>query len=318
MLFRSASITPKALSIGAPSLASKDYDSFTTAGTCTPGSLSGTVGGETLGVSCVGAAYSSANVGSYTSTITYTLTNGTSGTIGVASDYSLASGSATGAVTAKALSIGAPSLASKVYDGTTTAGTCTPGTLSGLVGSQTLGVSCAGSAYSSANVGSSYASTITYTLVNGGNGGLATNYSLVNGSVSNGTITARSITITATNADKVADSSTSSSAIPTLTSGSLAPGQTGTYSQSYASSAIADSIVITPAVVSIKDSGNVDQKANYSIILVNGSGNITAAAPVVVSGPAPAAPTPPVATDPNPVTNVATPVAPTKIGRAHV
>jgi hypothetical protein len=103
----------------------------------------------------------------------------------------------TGTITAKALSIGAPTIASKVYDGTTAAGAVTVGALSGLVSPETLSVSGTVAAYSSAAVGTYQNVAVTYTLANGsGNtAGLASNYSLVAGSAT-GTITPRELIIT--------------------------------------------------------------------------------------------------------------------------
>jgi hypothetical protein len=92
-------------------------------------------------------------------------------------------------ITAKALSVTAPTIASKNYDGTTTAGAVTVGTLSGFVGSQTVTATATAAAYSSANVGSYSGVVVTYTLVNGTNGGLASNYSLAAGTAT-GTVTA--------------------------------------------------------------------------------------------------------------------------------
>jgi hypothetical protein len=107
------------------------------------------------------------------------------------------------------LSVTAPSIASKKYDGTTAAGVVTVGTLSGFVGSEI--VTAAGSAvnYSSANVGS-YSSAVTYTLSNGSNGGLASNYSLAAGSVT-GAITAKDLVVNASGitVGKVYDGGTS-------------------------------------------------------------------------------------------------------------
>ena len=94
-------------------------------------------------------------------------------------------------VNAKPLSITAPTIASKVYDGSTTSGTVTPGTLSGLVSPQTLNVSAVGT-YSDANVETGKPATIVYTLANGT--GLAANYSLANGSAT-GDITTSVIAI---------------------------------------------------------------------------------------------------------------------------
>ena len=201
-------ITAKTLSITAPSIASRAYDGTTAAGTLTIGTLTGFVGTETVTATAVASAYSSANVGSYSSTISYTLANGANG--GLASNYSLANGSATGQITAKTLSITAPSIASRAYDGTTAAGTLTIGTLTGFVGTETVTATAVASAYSLANVGS-YSSTISYTLANGANGGLASNYSLANGSAT-GQITAKTLTISA-----ISKSKYTGQADPTLT-----------------------------------------------------------------------------------------------------
>ena len=97
-------------------------------------------------------------------------------------------------VTPKTLSITAPTIASKVYDGTTTSGTVTVGTLSGFVGSQTVTATATGT-YLDANAGAAKTATIVYTLANGANGGLASNYSLANGTAT-GDITKANQTIT--------------------------------------------------------------------------------------------------------------------------
>jgi hypothetical protein len=185
-------ITAKGLSITAPSLASKVYDGNRTAGVVSLGTLSGFVGSETVAASGAVADYSSANVGSYSSAIAYTLSNGSNG--GLASNYSLAAGSATGVITAKGLSITAPSIASKVYNGNATAGSLTLGALSGFVGSETVTASGIAADYSSANVGTYNGVAVSYTLSNGSNGGLASNYSLAAGSAT-GVITAKDVTI---------------------------------------------------------------------------------------------------------------------------
>ena len=193
-------INRKPLSITSPAIASKVYDGTKTAGAVTTGTLSGFVNSETVTATAVAADYSSANAGTYKGVVvTYTLANGTNG--GLAGNYSLASGSATGEITAKALSITAPTIASRDYDGTTKAGAVTTGTLSGFVNSETVTATAVAADYSGANVGTYTDVTVTYTLANGANGGDATNYSLAGGSAT-GTITAKPLTITANNAFK--------------------------------------------------------------------------------------------------------------------
>ncbi|MFZ9340657.1 MAG: beta strand repeat-containing protein, partial [Ilumatobacteraceae bacterium] len=139
------------------------------------------------------AAYSSPNVGTYAGVvITYTLADGSNG--GLAVNYSLANGSATGQVTAKPLSVTAPSIASRAYNRTATAGAVTVGTLSGFVGTQTVTATGVAADYSSASIGTYAGVVITYTLADGANGGLAANYSLANGSAT-GVITAKELTV---------------------------------------------------------------------------------------------------------------------------
>ncbi|MFM7891510.1 MAG: beta strand repeat-containing protein, partial [Actinomycetota bacterium] len=189
-----AAVNKLALSITAPTIASKEYNASAVAGAVTVGTLSGFVGSETVTATAVAANYSSANVGSYAGVVvTYTLADGSLG--GLASNYSLANGSATGVITAKPLSITAPTIVSRAYNGSTTAGAVTVGTLSGFVGSETVTATGAAANYTSAAIGSYPGVVVTYTLGNGDNGGLATNYSLATGSAT-GTVTAKELTLT--------------------------------------------------------------------------------------------------------------------------
>ena len=171
----SSTVSAKALSLSSlPSIAARAYDTSTTAGAVTVGTLTGLVGAETLNVSGAATSYPSSNTGSYPGIpVNYSLTDGT----GLASNYSLAPGSATGVINPQALSISpAPTIATRAYDTTTTAGAVTVGTLSGLIGGQTLSVTGTAANYSSANVGSYPGVLVSYMLINGT--GLAGNYSL--------------------------------------------------------------------------------------------------------------------------------------------
>ena len=80
--------------------------------------------------------------------VSYTLADGTNG--GLASNYSLADGSTTADISPLSLSITAPTATSRAYDGSTTA-SVTAGTLSGLIGSQTVTVTPTGT-FDSKNV----------------------------------------------------------------------------------------------------------------------------------------------------------------------
>ena len=130
--------------------------------------------------------------GENVNTYAYTL-----GDLSAGTNYSLSivGSPSTFAITAKALSITAVSIASRVYDGTKTVGAITIGSLTGFIGTESVTATAAGTDYASANVGS-YASTISYTLVDGTNGGKASNYSLIS-EIANGTITPKLITVSA-------------------------------------------------------------------------------------------------------------------------
>jgi hypothetical protein len=71
----------------------------------------------------------------------------------------------------------------RAADGTTAA-TVTPGALSNLVGTETLGVAATGT-FSDANAGNNKAVNAFYTLQNGANGGVASNYILALGKPGN-------------------------------------------------------------------------------------------------------------------------------------
>ena len=79
-------------------IASKIYNASNTAGAVTVGTLSGFVGAETVSATATAAAYSSANAGTYPGVvITYTLADGANG--GLAANYRLPDGTATGTIT---------------------------------------------------------------------------------------------------------------------------------------------------------------------------------------------------------------------------
>jgi len=185
-------ITAKDVTIASGSVSGKVYDGNTGA-VVTAGSLSGLVLGESLGTTTAAGTFASKDVGTRNVAASYTLTDGAN----LAANYNLLNPTETlsAAITAKGLSVTAPSIASKKYDGTTAADVVTVGTLSGFVGTET--VTAAGSAanYSSANVGS-YSSAVTYTLSDGSNGGLASNYSLAAGSAT-GAISAKDLVVNA-------------------------------------------------------------------------------------------------------------------------
>jgi hypothetical protein len=280
-----STITAKSLSISAPSIASKVYDGNATAGSLTLGTLSGFVGSETVTASGAAADYGSANVGTYNGVaVSYTLGNGSNG--GLASNYILAAGSATGVITSKGLSITAPSIASKVYDGNATAGSLTLGTLSGFVGSETITASGAAADYSSANVGTYNGVAVSYTLGNGSNGGLASNYSLAAGSAT-GVITAKGLSITAPSlTSKVYDGNRTAGVVTLGTLSGFVGSETVTASGAAANYTSANVGTYNGVAVSytLSNGSNGGLASNYSLAAGSATGVITAKDVTIASG----------------------------------
>jgi filamentous hemagglutinin family protein len=189
----SGDITARPVTLSGQSVTSRTYDG-TTAATLSGGSLSGLVGSETLNLS-TNTNYADANAGlGKAVTGTATLADGSNG--GLAGNYLLTNPaiSTTGDITARPVTLSGQTVTSRTYDGTTAA-TLAGGSLSGLIGSQTLNVAT-GANYADANAGLGKAVTGTATLADGSNGGLAGNYLLTNPAISTtGDITARPVTL---------------------------------------------------------------------------------------------------------------------------
>ena len=169
------------------SASSKVYDGLfsTTVGNAL---LSGIEVGDTVSLQNITTGtFASKNVGNWRVSTSM-------GLVGTdASKYSLTQPTLSATITAKDVTIGAGSAGSKVYNGNRVA-VVTAGSLSGLVGSEGLGVTAAGT-FADKNVGTRNVAA-TYTLANGSNGGLASNYNLLNPTETlSATITAKDVTI---------------------------------------------------------------------------------------------------------------------------
>ncbi|WP_235190386.1 YDG domain-containing protein [Lysinibacillus sp. BF-4] len=159
------------LTIAAPTFnATKVYDGANTVATVAAGELTGVAEGDIVTVNAT-ATYDNADVGNgKTITVSYTLSGADAGKYSAPAPTLLT----TGEITAKALTIAVPAVASKEYDGTTTA-TVTAGALTGVVGSDTVTVSATGT-FADANVGAGKTVAVAYTLA----GAQAGNYTLAN------------------------------------------------------------------------------------------------------------------------------------------
>ena len=278
-------ITRKPISINGLSGVTKVYDGTTTAGAVTVGTLTGLVGSETLTVTGTAAAYTSAAVGTYTGVaVTYTLADGGSGnTAGLASNYSLAAGSASGTITGRALTVTSPAVVTKAYDGTTVA--MITGTLSGVLPNDLVTLVGTGT-FASKNVGANQVVTSTSTL-----SGTAGNYTLTQPTGLTGTITAKALSIGApTIASKVYDGTP---AAGTVTVGALS----GTVSPetlivsgratAYSSAAVGtySGVVVTYTLANSGSGTTAGLASNYSLAAGSAMGTITPAALQIIVDP---------------------------------
>jgi filamentous hemagglutinin family protein len=174
----SADITPKALTVSGFTAANKTYDG-TRSASASGGTLIGLVGSETLVLSLAGVQFDTANAGiGKTVSGNATLADGS----GLAANYTLPGGqvSATADILRKSLTLSGVTASNKTYDGSTAA-TLTGGSLSGLVGSETLALNLSGQ-FANPNAGT--AKPVTGTAALGDGSGLAGNYVLGNANLS--------------------------------------------------------------------------------------------------------------------------------------
>ncbi|NDA26603.1 MAG: hypothetical protein EBZ05_07170, partial [Verrucomicrobia bacterium] len=216
------SITQRTLTMGGTTIQSREYDGTTTAGAVTVGTAGNLVSGENLTVTLNNvASFTSANVGSESLAVTYTLADGAGGK---ASNYQLAGQSINGSITKRTLTMTGTSIGSREYDGTKLAGTVTVGTVGNVVSGEALVITGSGSAFSSANAGTTENLTVNYTLADGVNG-KASNYQLGSQTAS-GSITTRTLTMSGSTAANRTYDGTVTAGVTPGTLGNLASGET--------------------------------------------------------------------------------------------
>ena len=132
----------------------------------------------------------------------------------------------TGVITARAITVTATT-DTKVYDGTTASSAIPTITTGTLVGSDTGAFT---QTFDTATAGTGKTLTPAGSVVDGNAGA---NYTVTFVSVSTGVITGRAITVTAATDTKTYDATTASAAVPTITAGSLAAGDTATFTQTF-------------------------------------------------------------------------------------
>jgi hypothetical protein len=174
------------------------------------------------------------------------------------------------AITAKALTIGTATANNKTYDGTTTATMSALGTLSGFVGSETVTAAANTATFADANVGTGKTITLSYTLSNGSNGGLASNYSLANNTTT-GAITAIFIPRSSNVQDTIG-----AGAIINVTNAN----------NSFQVAPVISSPV-SPAPVPVTTTSSTSSASNFSQVNVTQAGRSSSQSPAVISAEVP-------------------------------
>ncbi|MFL2828002.1 MAG: beta strand repeat-containing protein, partial [Candidatus Puniceispirillales bacterium] len=229
-------------------------------------SLSGFIGSETV-TSTNSSTFNNKNVGTgKTVTVnSITLADGANG--GLASNYSINTGqTSTANVTAKTLTVSGITTSNKVYDSTTTATTTL--SFSGLIGSETIN-NTNSSTFDNKNIGTAKAVTVnSITLVDGNNGGLASNYSINSGQTTSADISAKQITVSGISASSKSYDGTTSITLDTssVNYNGLVSGDdlTGSFSGVFVNDNVG-----TGRVINITSSYSGDDIGNYNIINQN-------------------------------------------------
>ena len=258
-----ADISAKALTATATA-SDKVYDGSSASTTSL--SLSGFIGSETV-TSTNSSTFNNKNVGTgKTVTVnSITLADGANG--GLASNYSINTGQTTTAnVTAKTLTVSGITTSNKVYDSTTTATTTL--SFSGLIGSETIN-NTNFSTFDNKNIGTSKTVTVnSIILVDGSNGGLASNYSINSGQTTTADISAKQLTVSGISASNKSYDGTTSVTLDTssVNYNGLVSGDdlTGSFSGVFANDNIG-----TGKVINITSSYSGDDIGNYNIINQN-------------------------------------------------
>ena len=149
----------------------------------------------------------------------------------------------------------------KIYDGTTSAAAAPTITSGSLATGDTADFT---ETYNTRNAGTGLTLTPTGT-VNDGNGGNNYTYTFV--PVSTGVITAEALTITAAANTKVYDGTTSAAAVPTITSGSLATGDTADFTETYGTRNVGTGLTLTPS--GTVNDGNGGNNYTYTFVPVS-------------------------------------------------
>lgn len=203
----SLAVTPRAVAVSGLAASGKVYDGNTSAALTGVAAAVGMAGDLlTVDASGASAAFADRHAGTAkaVSASGFVLGGADAGNYTLDAPTGLAAD-----ITPKALTVTGSSVTSKVYDGGTAA-TVVAGTLSGFVGSETVGASGSG-VFADKHAASGKSVSASYVLADGANGGRASDYSLA-GETLAGDITPKAITVTGTGVDKVYDGTTAATA----------------------------------------------------------------------------------------------------------
>ena len=185
----------------------------------------------------------------------------------------------TGVINGIPLTISGTTANSRVYDGTTIATLNTvPSTLSGVVGGDIITLNKAGAvgAFANKNVGPLKAVTVTGFTIAGTNAG---NYILQQPTGLTANVTVRPITVTAQTNTKVYDSTMSSAAVPAITAGTLAVGDTVNFTQAYTNANVGTGKTLVPSGDVTDGNGG----GNYAVTFSNITTGVITARPLTIT-----------------------------------
>jgi len=262
----------KFLTVSGITAGNKEYDGTNTASLNTgSAALVGIVSGDTVSLNngSAAAVFADKNVGAGKTVTISGLTIGGAD----AGNYSLTQPTTTANITARDITVKAIN-SSKTYDGTTTS----PGVPSVISGSLASGDTVAWTQiFDNKNVGTNKTLTAAGAVSDGNSGN---NYNITFTTVSTGTITTRAITVTAVTNTKAYDGTTSSTGMPTLTFGTLATGDTGTWTQTFNTKYPETNKTLTPAGVVNDGNGGSNYDVTFATV---DTGTITARAITVTA-----------------------------------
>ncbi|EHR72054.1 filamentous hemagglutinin family N-terminal domain protein [Burkholderiales bacterium JOSHI_001] len=205
-----AKINQKAVTVSGITAAAKAYDGNTVATVNTAGAVyTGLVAGEALSTSATGS-FASKNA-SASAQVVNLVASTTAGANTNLANYTITEqASATALLNRKAVTVSGLSIADKTYDGSTALTVNTAGAVySGLVAGESLVTSATG-VYADKNAGANKAVALTATTSAGANT-LLGNYAVTEQASATGTIQKKVLTVAATAADKVYDSTPTAS-----------------------------------------------------------------------------------------------------------